>query len=81
METPKITIAKTSADTRIKLTASDRRKHMRKSSATRAVELMAKENPEESLDERDERIRCATGLPLETIRQIRSTVSFRGPEW
>jgi len=54
---------------------------MRKSTATRAVELMAKENPEESLDERDERIRRATGLPLETIRQIRSTVSFRGPAW
>ena len=47
----------------------------------RAVELMAKENPEENLDERDEKIRRATGLQLETIRQIRSTVSFRGPEF
>ena len=43
---------------------------MHKSTVTRAVELMAKENSEENLDERDE-----------TIRQIRSTVSFRGPEW
>lgn len=54
---------------------------MRKSTVTRAVQLMAKENHEENLDERDEKIRCATGLPLDTIRQIRSTVSFRGPEW
>ena len=55
---------------------------MRKSTATRAVELMTNENPHESVETRNEQIKQATGLPLAVIEQIRrTTVMRKGPEF
>jgi len=55
---------------------------MRKSTATRAVELMTNENPHESLEARNEQIKQHTGLPIAVIENIRrTTVIKKGPEF